>query len=213
MKRSFQALIFDLDGVLVDSTPVVERHWKRWAQKHDLNFEKVLKTAHGRRAVDTITKLRPSLDAKKEAEELALNESTDTQGLQIYEGAKSLLTSLPAGVWAIATSGTKRTAQTRLNFAELPVPNVLITAENVSHGKPDPEIYTLAASRLKAESERCIVVEDSPAGVKAAKKAGMYAVALSTTHDADQLKHADVILPTIAYLSFNHHNKMYFLTS
>lgn len=120
---------------------------------------------------------------------------------------------LPERAWAIATSGTKRTAQTRLNFAELPIPNVLITAENVSHGKPDPEIYTLAASELKAESKKCIVVEDSPVGVEAAKKAGMYAIALSTTHDAHQLQHADVILPSIASLSFSQHKEINFLTS
>jgi len=200
MHLPFWALIFDLDGVLIDSAEVVENYWQQWAIKHQLDPERVIKTAHGRRTVDTITELLPHANAQKEAKKIAREEGTQTDGLKIFEGAKELLESLQEDSWAVATSGTKSTALTRLNFAGLPIPKVLITAENVDAGKPDPQVYTLAAKRLKVDSSKCIVVEDTPAGIEAARRAGMIPVAVTTTHSRKELSGAKVIVDSIGAL-------------
>ena len=200
MHLPFRAIIFDLDSVLVDSAEVVENYWQQWAIKHQLDPERVIKTAHGRRTVDTITELLPHANAQKEAKKIAREEGTQTNGLKIIEGAKQLLESLPEDSWAVATSGTKSTALTRLNFAGLPIPKVLITAEDVDAGKPDPQVYTLAAKRLKVDSSKCIVVEDTPAGIEAARRAGMIPVAVTTTHPKKELGGAEAIVPSISEL-------------
>lgn len=200
MTLETQALVFDLDGVLVDSTVVIERLWRRWARRHGFDPEHVLRTAHGRRTVDTIAAVAPALDAEAETRQLVREGVVDTDGLCLYDGAGTLLEQLSAGTWAIATSGTRRTARTRLEFAELPIPDVLITADDVERGKPDPEAYLLAAEQLRVEPARCTVVEDSPAGVEAARRAGMRTVAVTTTHEADQLDGATVVVASIASL-------------
>lgn len=200
MHLPFRAIIFDLDGVLVDSAEVVENYWREWAVKHQLPPERVIKTAHGRRTVDAITELLPHTDAQKEAEKIAHEEGTQTDGLKIFEGAKELLESLPEGSWAVATSGTKSTALTRLNFAGIPIPKILITAEDVDTGKPDPQVYILASKRLRIAPSKCIVIEDTPAGIEAARRAGMTPIAVTTTHSQKELGDAEVIVPSIGAL-------------
>ncbi|MGB3541753.1 HAD-IA family hydrolase, partial [Rubrivirga sp.] len=123
-----------------------------------------------------------------------------TDGLRVYDGAAALVRSLAPGAWAVATSGTALTAQTRLDFADLPTPAVLVTAEDVSRGKPDPEAYLLAASRLGVDPARCVVVEDAPAGVEAARRAGMRPIAVTTTHAAAQLGGAVAVVSSVGSL-------------
>lgn len=187
------ALIFDLDGVLVNSQAVVERQWRRWATAHDFDGDEVIRIAHGRRIVETIRRLVPTLDARKEARRLAAREAADTDGLKRVEGASDLIQKLPDERWAIATSGARDVATTRLRFAGLPIPAVFITAEDVAHGKPHPEVYECAARQLSIAPIRCLVIEDTPAGLEAAQAAGMQTVAVTTTHAAEALDHADAV--------------------
>lgn len=188
-----EAILFDLDGVLVDSMTVVERHWKLWAERHGLNPDEVIHKAHGRRIIETVEELTPHLDVNAEVETIASGEATDTDGLKLIEGADTLLNSLPKSNWAIATSGTRETALTRLHYAGLPLPNHLISADDVDKGKPNPDPYLLAAKKLGKNPERCVVIEDAPAGVTAAKAAGTYVIAVTTSHDEAELQHADII--------------------
>jgi sugar-phosphatase len=189
------AILFDLDGVLVDSRHCVERHWLEWASQHHLNKDKVLHYAHGRRTVETIRLVAPQLDAEREAAELEASEANDTVGLIKIPGALELLHSIPADAWAIATSGTHAIAATRLAFAGLPLPEVLICAEDVALGKPDPESYLFAALMLGVQPARCVVIEDAPAGILAGRAAGMHVVGVITgSYPAEELSHAHIIV-------------------
>jgi mannitol-1-/sugar-/sorbitol-6-phosphatase len=188
------AILFDLDGVLVDSRHCVDRHWLEWAGQHNLNKDKVLHFAHGRRMVDTIRLLAPHLDAESEAAALGASSAYDTQGLVRIEGALELLQSIPPNAWGIATSGTHATASTRLAFGGLPVPEVLISAEDVVAGKPDPEPYLFAAMMLGVKPSSCVVIEDAPEGIQAGRAAGMHVVGvISSVFAAEELSQAHVI--------------------
>ena len=186
------AVLFDLDGVLVDSATCVERHWRRWAAQHHLDSDEIMRFAHGRPTVETIRLVAPRLPAETEAARLDAGEAVDTDGVVAVEGAAQLVCSLPPNAWAIATSGTRNTALTRLRHTGVPLPSVLVTADDVEHGKPDPEAYLLAAARLNVAPEKCVVVEDAPAGIAAAHAAGMRVIALATTHRQAELEEADV---------------------
>ncbi len=188
------ALLFDLDGVLVDSHEVIERHWRGWAARHGLDVEALMSRLHGRRMVDLIRSFAPHLDAEAEAARLAFEEGTDTEGVRALEGAAEMLRALPPDAWAVVTSGNRITATTRLRHTGLPWPRVLVTADDVRRGKPDPEPYRTAAARLGVAPERCLVLEDAPAGIDAAKAAGMTALALTTTHPPEAFPHADAVL-------------------
>ena len=189
------AILFDLDGVLVDSRHCIERHWQEWASQHQLNLDKVLHYAHGRRTVETIRLVAPELDAEREASELEAAETSDTAGLVKIPGALELLQSIPANAWGIATSGTHATALTRLAFGGLPVPDVLISSEDVAAGKPDPEPYLFAALMLGAKPANCVVIEDAPAGIQAGHAAGMHVVGvISSMYAAKELSQAEVIV-------------------
>lgn len=185
-------MLFDLDGVLVDSAVCVERHWQRWAAQHHLDRDEIMRFAHGRPTVETIRLVAPHLPAEEEAARLDAGEALDTDGVVAVQGAAQLVRSLPPNAWAIATSGTRDTALTRLKHTGLLLPSVLITVDDVKRGKPNPEVYLLAAAKLGVRPERCIVVEDAPAGVSAAHAAGMRVVALATTHPQAELAEADV---------------------
>lgn len=198
MHLEYDAVIFDLDGVLVDSTVVIERHWKRWAEKHGIELERVLEVAHGRRTADTISLLAPHVDAKSEAEAFAADEARDNEGLVEIYGAKDLIAMLNDSKWAVATSGSKNLAIARLRFVGVPVPSVLVTADDVERGKPDSQAYLLAQSRLNVDAKNCVVVEDAPAGIEAARQAGMSVVAVATTHIVEELKAADVIVQQLS---------------
>jgi sugar-phosphatase len=193
MKVACRALISDLDGVLVDSTAVVERVWREWALENQLDPQEVLAVAHGRRTIDTIRMITPHLDAQQETDRLEDKEARLSDGMLVIPGAPALLAGLPAGRWAIVTSGSLLIATARLVAGKLPVPEVLVTANDVSAGKPDPQGYRLAATRLGIAPQDCVVIEDSPAGIAAGKAAGMRVVALPTTHAIAELDQADWI--------------------
>jgi sugar-phosphatase len=192
------AVLFDLDGVLVDSSAVVERHWKRWADSHGVSFERLMEIAHGRTSAGIIHIMAPHLDAEQEGRVREAREGVDTDGLEVYPAAYELLRSLPSGGWAVVTSGRPLTAHTRLEYGKFPTPPILVTADDVHRGKPDPEAYLLAAERLGIEPEECVVVEDAPVGIEAACKAGMRVIAVATTHSPQALAQADVVAHDLA---------------
>lgn len=193
-----QALLFDLDGVLVDSSASVERQWRRWAARHGLDGDALMRVVHGRRAADTIREVAPWLDAEREVREvLAPAEAADVDGNVAIPGAAALLAGLPADRWAVVTSCVPDVAAGRLRSVGLPLPRVLVTAADVARGKPDPEGYRLGAARLGAPPERCVVFEDAPAGLAAARAAGARSVAVATTHAAAELT-GDAIVATLA---------------
>jgi sugar-phosphatase len=198
MKRfECRAILFDLDGVLVDSTTYIEEQWRRWATAKGLSPEPFLRVCHGRRAVETIQLAAPHLDAEAEVAAFVPDDAGNGHVLKPVEGASRLLQTLPVGSWAVATSGTRTGATERLTDAGLPIPGVLVCAEDVVHGKPSPDVYLMAAAGLGVSPADCIVVEDAPAGIQAARSAGMAVVALTTTHRAQDLA-ADAYASSLA---------------
>jgi sugar-phosphatase len=188
MKRfECRAVLFDLDGVLVDSAAYVEEQWRRWARAKGLRAEPFLRVCHGRRALETIRLAAPHLDAEAEIAAFIPDEAGGGWVLKAVEGASHLLQALPVGSWAVATSGSRLDATERLRAAGLPVPDVLVCAEDVLHGKPSPDVYLLAAAGLGVSPVDCIVIEDAPPGIEAARAAGMGVVALTTTHRPEDL--------------------------
>ena len=180
-------MLFDLDGVLVDSTAFVELQWRRWASARGLRAEPFLRVCHGRRALETIRIAAPDLDAEAEVRALVPEDEPEAAPLEPLPGALRLLDALPPQTWAVATSGPRTTATSRLRRAGLPVPTVMVCAEDVTRGKPSPDAYLLAARELGESTPDCLVVEDAPAGVQAARAAGMRVVGLTTTHQSEQL--------------------------
>ena len=174
-------VLFDLDGVLVDSTPAVSRVWTKWAQRHGFVAEEVVRQAHGRPSIATIRELLPNADHEAENRAVEHDEIEDVDGVVPLPGALELLHSLPADRWAIATSCTRTLALVRIRAAGLPEPKHLITSNDVLHGKPSPEPYLRAATSLGADPMRCLVVEDAPAGIRSGKAAGARVLALRTT--------------------------------
>jgi mannitol-1-/sugar-/sorbitol-6-phosphatase len=198
MKRfDCSAVLFDLDGVLVDSTAFVELQWRRWASARGLRPEPFLRVCHGRRALETIRIAAPDLDAEAEARFLVPEDEPEASPLDALPGAMRLLDALPPQTWAVATSGPRPTATSRLRRAGLPVPTVMVCAEDVTRGKPSPDAYLLAAHELGVSPPDCLVVEDAPAGVQAARAAGMRVVGLTTTHQSDELD-ADACAASLA---------------
>ncbi len=191
------AVIFDLDGVLVDSAALVEQQWRRWASARGLRAEPFLRVCHGRRALETIRIAAPHLDAEAEVAAFSPSEEPSAETILPLEGAVRLLGTLPPGSWGVATSGPRSAASARLRRAGLPAPRVLVCAEDVARGKPSPDVYLLAATRLDASPTECLVVEDAPAGIQSARAAGMPVIALTTTHRLDQLP-ADAVAETLA---------------
>ena len=195
-----RAILFDLDGVLVDSRACVELIWRDWAARRGRDAEPFLRVAHGRRTSDTFRLVAPDLDATAEAAVLDAMEEGERRGLLPVPGAAALIQPLSERQWAVVTSGSRAVATLRLQAVGLPRPRVFVTAEDVSAGKPDPQGYRLAASRLGVTPGDCIVVEDSPPGVAAGKAAGMRVLAVLSTHAAPALAAADARLNTLAHL-------------
>ena len=175
------ALLFDMDGVLIDSTPAVARVWHRWAVEHGFDPETVVHMAHGRPSRATIRELLPNADIEREDRDVERMEMEDLDGVILLPGTLQLLNCLPPERWAIATSCTRTLAEVRLRAAGLPIPKTMITSSDVKIGKPDPEPYLKAAAKLGFAASDCIVVEDAPAGVRAGKAAGARVIAFLTT--------------------------------
>src|SRR5689334_19561570 len=184
-----RGVLFDLDGVLVDSTPAVERVWAGWAREHGFVPEEVVKKAHGRPSLTTIRELLPNGDHDSENREVERREIADLKGVIPLPGALELLQALPIDRWAIVTSCTRPLAHVRINAAGLPQPRYLVTSDDIEHGKPHPEPYLKGAQLLRLYASDCIVIEDAPAGIRAGKASGARVLALRTTSsDAELLQ-------------------------
>ncbi|MET3805367.1 sugar-phosphatase [Nakamurella sp. UYEF19] len=181
------AILFDLDGTLVDSAASVERNWRRLAAEIGRPYSEVEPFIHGIPGRQALRMIDPDLPAERvdELEEMmVVGESTDTGDVMPMPGALTALDVLPTTRWAIVTSGSRRLATARIAAAGLPTPRFLITADDVALGKPDPAPYLLGAARVRRAPRRCLVFEDAPAGVTSARAAGIPVVGLLTTHSS-----------------------------
>lgn len=189
-----QAILFDLDGTLVESTLFIERLWQDWAMQHGVTPQRMSEVMHGRRANEIVHIVAPHLSIEETVDALETDEISRMDGMRTYAGARELLSSLPTRQWAIVTSGSLRVANARLNYAKLPRPKVFITADDVRAGKPAPDGYLLAAQRLHVKPADCVVVEDAPAGIRAGKAAGMKVIGITSSHSIVELSQADVVV-------------------
>jgi len=197
MKVRTKGLLFDMDGVLISSLGSVERSWQTWAESHGLDVRETIKTAHGMRAIETVRTLKPDADHAAELRVIEDLEVGDNEGLEVLEGVASILALLPETFWTIVTSATERLARSRLAFAGIPVPEHIVTADMVAHGKPHPEPYLKGAKILGLAPEDCIVIEDSSSGAKAGHAAGCKVLATTFSHTLGQLAAADWIVESL----------------
>lgn len=193
-----RAILFDLDGVLLDSTLAVERVWRRWADLRKIDPQLVMENAHGRRTIETIRIVAPKLDADLETSKVEQMEIADKDGIVAVPGAAELLRSLPSANFAVVTSATRALATARLQHAGLFVPKNLISADDVTRGKPSPEPYLKGAALLGFAPADCLVFEDTPAGIESGKSAGMRVIGLHTTYLETELRAADMVLASLA---------------
>ncbi|HKW63596.1 MAG TPA: HAD family hydrolase [Candidatus Acidoferrum sp.] len=203
-----RGVLFDLDGVLVDSTPAVARVWAWWARQHGFDAEKVVREAHGKPSIATIRELLPSGNHEFENKEVERREIEDVDGVIPLTGAVELLRATPPEKWAVVTSCTRRLAEVRIAAAGLPKPKNMVTSNDIRHGKPDPEPYLKGAQILGATGAECVVIEDAPAGIRAGKAAGAHVIALRTTASDEELVKAgaDWIVNDCAELSVDSAN-------
>lgn len=197
MRFDVDAVLFDIDGTLVDSTPAVARTWETWSARNGLDPQEVLSVCHGRRAQDTVAMFLPPAERAAAEKELLELELADMDGVVALPGVMKLLAALPPECWAAVTSGAGVLMRARLAAADLPAPQVLVAAEDVERGKPDPEGYQKAAAALDCEVNRCLVVEDAPAGVGAGHNAGAHVLAVTTSHSAEELCLADAVVKNL----------------
>ncbi|MGA8048497.1 MAG: HAD-IA family hydrolase [Dermatophilaceae bacterium] len=189
-----EAVLFDIDGTLVDSTGTVERTWRAWAAQRGLPAEDILAVCHGRRTEDTVADFLPVAERATAVAELEQLELDDLDDVVALPAASDLLSAVPADLWAAVTSGSGSLMRARLSAAGLPIPRVLVAAEDVSAGKPDPQGYRRAAEGLGVDVTRCLVVEDAPAGLEAGLAAGASVLAVATSHPADELRTAHAVV-------------------
>ena len=183
----FEALLFDLDGTLVDSAAVVVGTWRWWAVRHGLELSRILAVSHGRPTIETMREVALHLATDDEAREFLEREVEDIEGLKPVPGAFELLRSLTPDRWGVVTSCSRNLAEVRLRACGLPVPDVLVTADQVTYGKPHPEPYLAGAGRLGRAPADCVAFEDAPAGIASARAAGMTVIGLATTLSAAEL--------------------------
>ncbi|HWX92831.1 MAG TPA: HAD family hydrolase [Terriglobales bacterium] len=197
------AVLFDMDGVLIDSTPAVSRVWRNWALAHHFNPVEVVARAHGRPSITTVREYLPNADQEAENRIVERLEMEDLEGVVPLPGARELLSSLPAERWTIVTSSTRPLAEVRLRAAGLAIPRSLVTSSDVVNGKPHPEPYLKAAAVLKVSANACVVVEDVPAGIRAGKAAEARVIAFRTTCREPDLRAAgaDWVLKNCSQIS------------
>jgi sugar-phosphatase len=182
-QHTFAAFLFDMDGTLTNSIAAAERVWSQWALSKGLDVAALLPTIHGVRCVDTLRRLNlPDVDPEREAELLAQAEIDDVEGVVSIEGAARFLASLPVERWAVVTSAPRLLAERRIRAAGLPLPHVMVAAEDVTHGKPAPDCFLLAATRLGVKPKECLVFEDALAGIAAAEAAGAKVMVITAAH-------------------------------
>jgi sugar-phosphatase len=192
-----EAILFDLDGVLVDSTESVVQIWTAWSENNGIPPARTLETIHGRRTTEALEILAPHLDIKSEAEKIEAGITFKKGGTVAIPGAGKLLNTLPPDRWCVVTSGLKEFAEVRLKDADLPVPKILVSAEDVTNGKPHPEPYLKGAKLLGKAPADCLVIEDALAGLKSAHAGGMKAIGLTTTFARAELKDAEAVVQNL----------------
>jgi mannitol-1-/sugar-/sorbitol-6-phosphatase len=198
--RRVSAVLFDLDGVLVESREATERVWVDWALENGIDEVALRSAMHGVRSGDVVRTLRPDLDAVAEAERIERRQAEDVDGLRAIPGAAAALGALKEERVAVVTSGTRPLALARLAAVGIEPPAVIVFADDVTRGKPDPEGYLTAARRLGADPAEALVVEDAPPGIEAAKAARAATVAVTSTHTAEELAAADVVIESLEEL-------------
>ena len=189
-----KGILFDMDGILISSIGSVERSWTKWAHLRGVDPALARKTAHGRRAIETVAKLRPDLDSEQELKVIEDIEVADNEGLTVLPGVLDLLAALPSDRWTVVTSATERLARIRLAAGGIPVPKRLVTADQVTRGKPHPEPFLAGAALLGVAPRECVVFEDSSSGAKAGRAAGCTVVATTFSHPAEFLDRAHYLL-------------------
>jgi mannitol-1-/sugar-/sorbitol-6-phosphatase len=191
------AILFDLDGVLLDSTRVVAAQYTRWALENGLDPAVVMHAAHGVRTIEVIQRVAPHLDAEAETRKIEQREAAADEVVRM-PGAVELVDSIPKDRWCVVTSGTRFLATARMRRFGVPIPEILVTADDVKQGKPHPEPYLRGAELLKVDPADCVVVEDAPAGIQAARAAGMKVISLPSTYPEAELHEADAIVSGLA---------------
>lgn len=182
--KPYRAFLFDMDGTVLNSIAAAERIWTVWAQRHGVDVASFLPTIHGARAIDTINRQGLSgIDAEAEAAWITEAEIEDVEGIVEVASAAKFLQSLPARQWAIVTSAPRALALRRMAAAGIPEPAVMVTAEDVSAGKPDPMGYRLAAQRLGVAVTECLIFEDATVGIQAAEAAEADLLIITSTHE------------------------------
>lgn len=205
-KLHCSALLFDLDGVLIDSTPAVTRVWRQWALERGFDPDEVVARAHGRPSLTTVREYLPDADHAAENREIERREMQDLEGIVPLPGSRELLRDLSADRWTIVTSCTRALAEVRLRAADLPIPRRIVTSTDVTLGKPHPEPFLKAARKLGFLASECVVVEDVPAGIRAGKAAKATVIAFRTTVEEAGLRSAgaDFVLNNCADISLAH---------
>ena len=181
----------------MDSTRSVERQWRIWAREQGIEGDKVMTVAHGVRTIEVIRAVAPHLDAEEEVRKLENREADDHDGVAVMPGALELVRAVPADRWCVVTSGTRHLASERLRLFGIPAPKIMITADDVTEGKPHPAPYLKGAELLGVNPAECLVIEDAPAGIQSARAGGMKVIALASTYPASALKEADVVIPRL----------------
>lgn len=192
-----KGVLFDMDGILISSIGSVERSWTKWAEMRGVDPEVALKMAHGRRAIETAALLRPDLDSRDELKLIEDIELADGEGLAVLPGVLELLAALPADRWTVVTSATERLARQRMAQAGIPVPERLVTADDVEQGKPNPAPYLAGAALLGFSPEECVVFEDAESGTLAGRAAGCTVIATTFSHEAESLSAAHYLIEDV----------------
>ena len=181
--KRFAAFLFDMDGTILTSLGIAERIWGKWAVRHGIDPEPFLPTIHGVRATETIARQNlPGVDVWTEAQLITEAEIADVNGVEAIDGVRTFLSSLPLHRWAVVTSAPRALALRRIEAANLPLPRVIVAAEDVIQGKPSPEGYLLAAAKLGVDARDCLVFEDAPAGIEAGITAGSHIMVIISSN-------------------------------
>ncbi len=186
-----------MDGILISSLGSVERSWTKWAQMRGVDPAYAIRIAHGCRAIETLAKLRPDLDSEAELKIIEDIEIEDNEGLSVLPGVLQLLRALPRDRWTVVTSATERLARVRLATGGIPVPERVVTANQVTRGKPHPEPFLAGAALLGFKPEECVVFEDSSSGAQAGRAAGCTVVATTFSHPIESLDAAHYLVKDV----------------
>lgn len=192
-----RGILFDMDGVLISSLGSVERSWETWARSRGIDAELAIRTAHGRRAIETVRMLRPDLNDQQELDWIEQMEVADNVGLEMLHGVRPILEALPEKYWTVVTSATERLARSRMAHGGVPVPARIVSAEMVMQGKPDAEPYRRGAELLGLHPAECLVIEDSASGAQAGHAAGCKVLATLFSHSLESLSDADWIVRSL----------------